>query len=111
MSDYDPVDIEEQGRLSADSESRERLSCDNEHSDLVWKMSDARGRRMVWQQLERAGVFRLSFDPNPLIMAFNEGLRNEGVRLMDKIHAVCPDLYHVMVKEQNDEQRYTDNCR
>ena len=32
-----------------------------------------RGRRIVWRFLERAGVYRLSFNTNAMAMAFAEG--------------------------------------
>lgn len=66
-------------------------------------MGTKRGRRIVWQQLDRAGVFRLSFNTNAMQMAFAEGGRNEGLRTLAQIHATCPELYPVMLKEATSE--------
>lgn len=101
MSAYDPTDIEGQESAEADAEMRGKLARDTEESDLKWLMGSKRGRRIVWRQLDRAGVFRLSFNTNAMQMAFNEGGRNEGLRTLATIHAVCPELYTAMAKEQS----------
>lgn len=108
MSEYDPTDIRKQERQRADKEARERNARDSEASDLKWLMSSKRGRRIVWRQLEQAGVFRLSFHTNAMTMAFNEGNRNNGNRVLELVHRVCPELYPVMVREAN-EQRNPDD--
>lgn len=108
MDKYDPTDIRRQERAKADTDLRNKLAKDTEEADFKWLMSSKRGRRIVWRMLDRAGVFRLSFNTNSMMMAFNEGNRNEGLRVLAQIHALCPELYPVMVKEQIDEQRNLD---
>lgn len=103
MDNYDPTDICSQERAKADTDLRTKLAQDNEDADLKWLMGLKRGRRIVWRFLDRAGVFRLSFSTNSMAMAFNEGNRNEGLRLLAQIHTLCPELYPVMVKEQVNE--------
>jgi hypothetical protein len=44
-------------------------------------------------------VVRLSFNQNAMSMAFAEGCKNEGTRTVGMIHAHCPEMYAVMVKE------------
>jgi hypothetical protein len=56
----------------------------------------------VARLLERAGVWRLSFNTNALTMAFHEGMRNEGLRLLAQIAAHCPDRYTEMLKESRE---------
>ncbi len=73
-----------------------------EIDDMKWLMSNKRGRRFVARLLERAGVWRLSFNTNALTMAFNEGTRNEGLRLLAQITAHCPDRYTEMLKESKE---------
>lgn len=108
MSNYDPTDIHSQARAKADSDQRRRLSKDTEEGDLKWLMGSKRGRRILWRQLDRAGVFRLSFNTNAMAMAFAEGNRNEGLRILSQIHAVCPELYPVMVREANEQRNLDD---
>lgn len=105
MSSYDPLDIRGQERAKSDKDVRDKVARENEESDLKWLMGSKRGRRIVWRLLDRAGVFRLSFNTNAMQMAFAEGNRNEGLRTLAQIHALCPELYPVMVKEQVNDNR------
>lgn len=109
MSTYDPLDIRGQERAKADKALRERLARETEESDLKWLMGSKRGRRIVWRALDRAGVFRLSFNTNAMQMAFAEGNRNEGLRTLSLIHTHCPELYPVMLKEQVNDHRNADD--
>ena len=102
MSDHDPLDTAGLDKSRADTKAKDKLTQQSEADDVKWLMSSKRGRRMVWRQLERAGVFRLSFNTNSMTMAFAEGARNEGLRLLSLIHANCSDLYATMLKEANE---------
>jgi hypothetical protein len=44
-------------------------------------------------------------------MAFAEGNRNEGLRILNQIHTLCPELYPVMMKEQVNDNRHADDGR
>lgn len=102
MSDHDPFDITSLDKARKDVSAKDKLTQQSEAEDVKWLMSSKRGRRMVWRQLERAGVFRLSFNTNSMTMAFAEGARNEGLRLLSLIHAHCAELYTTMLKEANE---------
>jgi hypothetical protein len=105
----DPTDLRGQERARADAELNARLARETEEGDIKWLMSSKRGRRIMWRLLDRAGVFRLSFNTNAMAMAFAEGNRNEGLRLLSQVHALCPEIYPVMVKENaNDARNYDD---
>ena len=105
MSNYDPLDLRGQEAKKADNDLHERMTRESEEADLQWLMSSKRGRRIVWRLLDRAGVFRLSFNTNAMSMAFSEGNRNEGLRILGLIHTICPNLYPTMVKEAKNERR------
>lgn len=96
----DPTDTHSQARAQADAALRAQQAKDIEDEDFKHLMGGAWGRRLVWGMLDRAGVFRLSFSTDPLVTAFNEGRKNEGLRILAQIQTLCPDLYAVMVKEQ-----------
>jgi hypothetical protein len=102
MSYFDPLDIRGQERARAEAEERALMASQIEIDDIKWLMSDKRGRRFVARLFERAGVWRLSFNTNALTMAFNEGTRNEGLRLLAQITAHCPDRYTDMLKESKE---------
>jgi hypothetical protein len=111
MSNYDPLDLRSQEREKADKEVRDKLERENEEADIKWLMSSKRGRRTMWRLLDQAGVFRLSFNTNALTMAFSEGNRNYGLRLLALIHSLCPELYPTMLKEQKNDRDADDDRR
>lgn len=108
MSSYDPLDIKGQERAQLDRELRDRLARENEEEDIKWLMSDKRGRRVLWRLMDQAGVFRSSFNTNAMAMAFAEGNRNYGLRLMYRIHKLCPNLYPAMIRENSNERTNND---
>jgi hypothetical protein len=108
-STYDPTDIRTQERAAADADTRKQLSKDTEESDFRWLMGSKRGRRIVWRQLDQAGVFRPVFNTNSMAMSFAEGVRNSGLRTLSQIHALCPELYSVMLKEHVHDNRNNDD--
>ena len=109
MSGHDPFDLRGQERKAEDDKQQDRLARETEGSDVQWLMSSKRGRRIVWRLLDRAGVFRLSFNTNAMTMAFAEGARNDGLRLLTLIHSLCPNLYPTMVKEANHGRNIDDD--
>ncbi|MCH2219622.1 MAG: endopeptidase [Aquabacterium sp.] len=99
MSHYDPTDLQAQDAARQAKTTEQRNAAQTEADDVKWLMSSKRGRRIVWRQLEQAAVFRLTFNTNAMQMAFAEGNRNQGVRLLALVHQVAPQLYPVMVEE------------
>lgn len=102
MSHYDPTDLQQLEQVQAETETRKKLQQDTEAGDIKWLMGSKRGRRIMWRLLDQAGVFRLSFATNALSMAFAEGGRNGGLKLMALTNAHCPDQYTQMLKEANE---------
>ncbi len=105
---YDPTDLRGQERDRDEKETRARLQAEVEDADLKWLMNSTKGRRIIWRLLDQAGVYRLSFDANALRMAFNEGNRNYGNKILDLINKGCPQLFAVMLKESNDGSSRSD---
>lgn len=66
-------------------------------ADLKAVLSTPEGRRFVWRQL--AGVYRLSFTPDPYVTAFNEGVKSPGLHLTAEITTEFPELYLLMQDE------------
>lgn len=99
MGQHDPFDTAEQDLAQEQSDERNRLAAQVEGDDLNWLMSNKRGRRFVHRLLDRAGVWRSSFNTNALTMAFAEGQRNEGLRLLAQVISLAPERYAEMLKE------------
>lgn len=86
---------------------RAALDAQAEVDELLWLMSDAKGRRFIWRRLNKAGIYRLSFAPGvePLAAAFAEGGRNQGLELMNLLMTHCPERYIQMQKEARNHER------
>lgn len=102
--EHDPLDLRGQEKTKADREIREKLARENEEADVKWLMGSKRGRRILWRLMDQSGVFRLSFNTNAMQMAFNEGHRNFGNRTLAMIHALCPEQYPTLVKENSNDR-------
>lgn len=100
METFDPVDAQQQEAQQKEQEEAAVLERETAIADFKWLMADPRGRRIVWRQLGESGVFASSYHPTAMQMAFNEGKRNDGIKLLAKVHEHCPDLYSTMMKEQ-----------
>ena len=59
------------------------------------------GRNYIWDQLSAAHIFHTSFSGDPLQMAFAEGERNSGLRLLNDILTYSPDNFILMLREQH----------
>lgn len=99
MSDFNPTDLQAVEAQRAHRSVREKNAAATRLEDVRWLMSSARGRRIVWHELHEAGVFRTSFNTNSMTMAFAEGQRNAGLKLLDEIMSAAPEQYQQMVKE------------
>lgn len=105
MAAHDPFDLEGQNAKQLDAATSAETARVNELADVKWLMSCKRGRRIVWRHLEQTGVFRSTFSPTAMVMAFNEGNRNAGCRALDLVMTACPELYTQMMKENTDGRR------
>lgn len=110
MSDHDPLDIRGQERAQAERNLRERIARENEDSDVKWLMSSKRGRRFVWRLMDQAGTFRSVFNTNAMAMAFAEGNRNTGLRILAMVTSLCPEHYPAMLKENTDDRSQPDSA-
>ena len=70
-----------------------------ELNDIKLQMDTERGRKFIWRLLEMSRVFMPTFSPDPLQMAFNEGTRNQGLKLFADIMEVTPKKYMVAALE------------
>lgn len=104
MAEADTFDIAGQQANEADARAKAKLKQKLELDDLQWLMRDKRGRRLMYRQLEAAGVFRISFNTNALQMAFNEGNRNQGLLVTAQLLQHCHEHYTQMLKEHSENE-------
>lgn len=100
MSTHNPLDTTNAEAQAAAARAINRAKTAK--ADLAWLMSDKRGRRICSRLLDDAGVYRTSFSTNAMTMAFNEGARNAGTKLLASINEACPEQYLTLLKEFNE---------
>lgn len=99
MVQYDPLDLGSERQARAEKNARDRFAADNDAEIVRWAMSSKRGRAFVWWLLKESGIWHSSFSPNALQMAFAEGNRNLGLKVLANIHIGCPEMEQTMRKE------------
>ena len=95
----DPLDTETADAIRQARADADKLARLREVEDVKWLMSSKRGRRIVYRLLQQAGVFRSSFNTNAMQMAFNEGNRNQGLKLLADVTEQSPERYAEMIDE------------
>ncbi|HEX7386250.1 MAG TPA: endopeptidase [Castellaniella sp.] len=110
MEHADPTDLQAQKHRRNYKATAGKFVEDRAQDDWKWLMGSKRGRRIVWRLLEEAGVFRVSFNTNAMAMAFAEGNKNAGIRILAQVQERTPDLYIMMVNEAHDERRKPDDA-
>lgn len=75
------------------------LKREQRRDDLSALMALPQGRRFIHGELERRGVFRTTFSPDPYTTAFAEGRRSAGLELLAEAQESAPRLYINMLSE------------
>ncbi len=97
----DPEQVRRAGRKMQRREDRVRATV---RSVLG---SDA-GRAFCWELLERAGVFRSVFDPEPTRMSHNAGRQDFGHELIALLTSADEAGYLLMEREARERKRRDD---
>jgi hypothetical protein len=86
------------------AEKEAKLAETNRREIINYIMSTNPSRAWMHDVLEACHVFRSSFSADSLQMAFAEGERNVGLRMLVDIMTICPDQYILMMREENVRQ-------
>lgn len=98
-SAFDASDPELVARLAEDANRAARRDADTLRQLLGVKQ----GRAWMFRLLASCHIFQSSFDNDALRMAFREGERNVGLRLLAESQSADPDLFALMLKEQGND--------
>lgn len=82
----------------------EKAGRQRDLNDLLWVLSDRRGRRFIWRLLAKCGVFKSSFTGNSTTF-FNEGQREIGLWATADIMEARPEAYVEMIQEEKKENQ------
>jgi hypothetical protein len=96
----DPTDIRALQDEQDSAVRKAQQEAERDVEDFKWLMDSKRGRRLMWRLLDKAGVFRTSFDTSALRMAMLEGQRNYGLHWLNEVMANAPEKFVQMLNEQ-----------
>lgn len=85
-----------------------KLAERNRASILVQLASTAAGREYLWNELSESHIFASTYSDNSQRMAFLEGQRSSGLRLLDAIMQSCPDQFIQAMREANGRRTVSD---
>lgn len=86
------------------AESKLKRVRERELADIHQILQSQYGRRFYWRYLTECKVFETSFSHSGSITAFNEGVRNVGLKLLTDLNEASPDSYLTMLKESKENQ-------
>lgn len=91
VSSSDPKQVKERTARAKDQQKQDR-------EDLKALLQTQEGQRFMRGLLAECGIYRLSFHTNAIQMAFNEGNRNIGNKLIKRISDACPEFIVDLLK-------------
>ncbi len=82
---------------------REKLARDRETDRTIIKslMAHPDGRRWIWLKMDEALVFHEGESLDPNVMAYQKGIRHEGLKLLASCSRHSPDMYIQMLRENS----------
>jgi len=92
-------------KKAAEAKKEADLKHARDIGDLRKLIELPEGRRFVWNQLARAGVFSPSFTLNSVQTGYNEGARSVGIALLADLMEAKPEAFYQMFREANSEAK------
>lgn len=105
IDDFDS-DVAAERERKRDAERRQR-----EQEELRQVLDTRAGRGVVWRLLEHCGVFQSSYHDSPQRMAYLEGQRAVGLKLLADVHATEPMAHMKMAEEARQAQQEAEAVR
>ena len=100
-AEYEPTNLAAADKRQEETALEAQKRHEQEAADWRHLLGDKRGRRIVWGLMAKAGVFRVSFNPDPYQTAFSEGQRNLGLSLLAAVMTHAPET---LLRMQNEAE-------
>lgn len=101
--DNDPYDVEARTAQKDRKDEKRRLAAYNRVEDLRWLMATPRGRRFIYQLLERTGLRKEPMTGNSQTF-YNLGALAIGRELEGEIFAYASEQYLLMITENTQDE-------
>jgi hypothetical protein len=85
-----------------DDEKPKKKKVSSEQLVIQNIMRTQDGRDYMWKKLQDSSVFETMFNSDPILTAYNEGLRDSGVQLNRELKEAAPGDYVKMIQENID---------
>lgn len=89
----------ENARLVAEAKEEEDRKRRKIVADTRIVLKSVAGRRHIWEQLARSGIFSASFGADDRSTNFREGQRDIGIQLLRDVNEADPKAYAQMQEE------------
>jgi hypothetical protein len=97
--------FEDEQKAHARASRRDHNERQAELNDLTAIMNMDQGRRFMRRLLGKCGVYQTSFNPDALVMAFNEGRRDVGLEYLADMAEHCQEQWVKMENEYRNRQK------
>ena len=106
MSDEqnEPQDVGDRDQVR-EARKHWRLSQREQDDALGRLMASPAGRAWMYGLLANCHIYHTSFSESPIRMAFAEGERSVGLRIVADLQRACPAHFNEMMQETIDERR------
>lgn len=98
-TDESPVDFQQREQREAEEKRVAAFLSEQSREDVKFVMSHRAGRRFMWELLDLAGMWRLSFTNDARTTEYLEGQRSIALMQWGKLQDVCPELLRRMQEE------------
>jgi len=105
LREHDPIDTASEQEAKEQQAAIDQLIAFYEASDFKEIMSTETGRRFIYGQIARGGLFQDPYDGTDQGTAHNAGAANEARYLMGMIMDHCPEKFVLMISEKEEHAR------
>jgi hypothetical protein len=98
----DEAELTEEKKIEKEREEKARKLRERELNDYRFVLSRPEGRRLLWNLMDKSGIFRLSFTGDSKTF-FREGQRSVGLVIYKNIDDAQPEAMHQMSNEHKSE--------
>ena len=90
-------------RQTKDAKKKEKRIGERETNRLRVVLSTRDGRLWFWDKMAFCGIWLKRIPANPSLDAYNLGLRNIGLTMLEELNELGPEVFALMAKEYRED--------